>query len=126
MVSARFRLIAPFTSWTYAPHARLWIVATVQSQQPSANLMVWNLHHEGTVGRPAPYTVISGGFVLDLLGCISTRLLQLEGTLFLCRTGAGSLQRSHHRGSPYPHQPRGGKRAASAFPLLRTAGGELK
>jgi hypothetical protein len=83
MVSARFRLIAPFTSWTCAPRARLWIVATVQSQQPSANQRVRNLHHEGTVSRAAPYTLITGGFGLDLLGCISARLLQLEGTLFL-------------------------------------------
>jgi len=105
--------------------ARLWIVAAVRSQQPSANQRVRNLHHEGTVRRPASYTPITGGFVLDLLGCISARVLQCEGTLFFSRTGAGSLRRSHHRGALHSHHPRGGKRIASAFPLLRASRGEL-
>lgn len=125
MVSARFRLIAPLASWTCAPRSRLWIVATVQSQQPSANQRVRNLHHEGTVSRRHALYSPSGGIVLDLLGCISARVLQCEGTLFLSRTGAGSLQRSRHRGAPYPHHSRGGKRVASAFPLLRTSRREL-
>ena len=116
MVSARFRLIAPLASWTCAPRSRLWIVATVQSQQPSANQRVRNLHHEGTVSRRHALYSPSGGIVLDLLGCISARVLQCEGTLFLSRTGAGSLQRSRHRGAPYPHHSRGGKRVRICFP----------
>lgn len=125
MVSARFRLIPPLASWTCAPRAHLWIVATVQSQQPSANQRVRNLHHEGTVSRRRALYSPSGGIVLDLLGCISARVLQCEGTLFFSRTGAGSLRRSAYRGALYSHHPRGGKRIASAFPLLRTARGEL-
>jgi hypothetical protein len=126
MVAARFSLIRPFASLPCRPRTSLWIVVLVRSRQPSANQRVRNLHHEGTVSRRRALYSPSGGVVLDLLGCISAWVLQCEGTLSFCGTGARPLRRPHHRGALHPHHPRGGKRIASAFPLLRASGGELK
>ena len=126
MVAARFSLIRPFASLPCRPRTSLWIVVLVRSRQPSANQRVRNLHHEGTVSRRRALYSSSGGVVLDLLGCISARVLQCEGTLSFSRTGARPLRRPHCRGALHPHHPRRGKRVAPAFPLLRASGSELK